>query len=95
MFYVLDWSLGKCALGDRAAPQLYTIEGCISILPGRSICKNEMYPYRSHLTEIPCYRMWPHDKLGAGSFTVLFQNTSEGETNQLPADFFDLARFTL
>ncbi|MEG4810803.1 RsmB/NOP family class I SAM-dependent RNA methyltransferase [Microcoleus sp. F8-D3] len=50
--------------------------------------------YRSHLTEIPCYRMWPQDKLGAGAFTVLFQNTSEGQTNQLPADFLELARFT-
>lgn len=50
--------------------------------------------YRSHLTEIPCYRMWPQDRLGAGAFTVLFQNTSDGETNQLPADFLDLARFT-
>jgi 16S rRNA C967 or C1407 C5-methylase (RsmB/RsmF family) len=50
--------------------------------------------YRSHLTEIPCYRMWPQDRLGAGAFTVLFQNTSDGERNQLPADFLDLARFT-
>ena len=50
--------------------------------------------YRSHLTEIPCYRMWPQDRLGAGAFTVLFQNTSDGERNQLPADFLDLTRFT-
>ncbi|MEG4109479.1 RsmB/NOP family class I SAM-dependent RNA methyltransferase [Microcoleus sp. S13_C5] len=50
--------------------------------------------YRSHLTAIPCYRMWPQDRLGAGAFTVLFQNTSDGERNQLPADFRDLARFT-
>ncbi|MBD1813087.1 RsmB/NOP family class I SAM-dependent RNA methyltransferase [Microcoleus vaginatus DQ-U2] len=50
--------------------------------------------YRSHLTEIPSYRMWPQDRLGAGAFTVLFQNTSDGERNQLPADFRDLARFT-
>jgi len=50
--------------------------------------------YRSHLTEIPCYRMWPQDRLGAGALTVLFQNTSDGERNQLPADFLDLARFT-
>ena len=49
---------------------------------------------RSHLTEIPCYRMWLQDRLGVGAFTVLFQNTSERETNQLPADFLDLARFT-
>ena len=51
--------------------------------------------YRSHLTEIPCYRMWPHDKLRAGAFTVLFQNNFKGEIHQLPADFLDLARFTL
>jgi 16S rRNA C967 or C1407 C5-methylase (RsmB/RsmF family) len=50
--------------------------------------------YRSHLTEIPCYRMWPQDKLGAGAFTILFQNTSEGQKNQLPTDFLDSARFT-
>ncbi|MEG4215825.1 hypothetical protein QUA27_11185 [Microcoleus sp. Pol14C6] len=50
--------------------------------------------YRSHLTEIPCYRMWPQDKLGAGAFTVLFQNTSDGERNHLPAYFRDLAHFT-
>ena len=31
--------------------------------------------YQSHLTQIPCYRMWPQEKLGAGAFTVLFQNT--------------------
>lgn len=50
--------------------------------------------YRSHLTEIPCYRMWPQHKLGAGAFTILFQNTTEGQKNQLPADFLDSARFT-
>jgi 16S rRNA C967 or C1407 C5-methylase (RsmB/RsmF family) len=50
--------------------------------------------YRSHLTSIPCYRMWPQDKLGAGAFTILFQNTAKGQTNQLPADFLNSARFT-
>jgi hypothetical protein len=40
--------------------------------------------YRSHLTAIPCDRMCPQDTLGGGSFTILFQNTSEGKTNQLP-----------
>jgi 16S rRNA C967 or C1407 C5-methylase (RsmB/RsmF family) len=35
--------------------------------------------YQSHLTSIPCYRMFPQDRLGAGAFTVLFQNTIEGE----------------
>jgi 16S rRNA C967 or C1407 C5-methylase (RsmB/RsmF family) len=50
--------------------------------------------YRSHLTEIPCYRMWPQDKLGAGAFTILFYNTAETPTNQLSPDFLDSARFT-
>ena len=50
---------------------------------------------RSHLSEIPCYRMWRQDKLGRGAFTVLFQNASEGDTNQLSADFLSLASFRL
>ncbi|MEG4200039.1 hypothetical protein [Microcoleus sp. Pol12A5] len=59
-----------------------------------SVTVPHLEKYRSHLTESPCYRMWPQDKLGAGAFTVLFQNTSDGERNQLPADFRDLALFT-
>ncbi|OCQ97890.1 Fmu (Sun) domain-containing protein [Oscillatoriales cyanobacterium USR001] len=43
--------------------------------------------YQSHLTKIPCYRMWPQDRLGAGAFTVLFKNQDVGERNLLPADF--------
>ncbi len=50
--------------------------------------------YRSHLTEIPCNRMWPQHKLGAGAFTILFQNSAEGQNSQLPPDFLDAARFT-
>jgi hypothetical protein len=38
--------------------------------------------------------MWPQDKLGTGAFTILFKNTSEGQKNQLPADFLESARFT-
>ncbi|MFN6485326.1 MULTISPECIES: RsmB/NOP family class I SAM-dependent RNA methyltransferase [unclassified Nostoc] len=33
--------------------------------------------YQSHLTTIPCYRMFPQDKLGAGAFTILFKNTND------------------
>ncbi len=35
--------------------------------------------FQSHLTDIPCYRMFPQSKLGAGAFTALFKNTDEGE----------------
>lgn len=40
--------------------------------------------YRSYLTEIPCYRMWQQDKLGAGAFIVLFQNSFQGEIQRIP-----------
>lgn len=60
----------------------------------RPVAVPHLQKYRSHLTEIPCYRMWPQHKLGAGAFTILFQNTAEGQKNQLPADFLDSARFT-
>jgi 16S rRNA C967 or C1407 C5-methylase (RsmB/RsmF family) len=34
-------------------------------------------PYQSSLTPIPCYRMFPQTALGAGAFTILFQNTEQ------------------
>ncbi|BAZ65741.1 MAG: RsmB/NOP family class I SAM-dependent RNA methyltransferase [Pelatocladus maniniholoensis HA4357-MV3] len=39
--------------------------------------------YQSHLATIPCYRMFPQVGLGAGAFTVLFKNTSEGEKQKI------------
>lgn len=49
--------------------------------------------YRSPLTDLPCYRMFPHDRLGSGAFTVLFQNTSIGRSNPIPADFLQHPKF--
>jgi 16S rRNA C967 or C1407 C5-methylase (RsmB/RsmF family) len=43
--------------------------------------------YQSHLTQMPCYRMFPPDGLGAGAFTILFQNVAEGDRQPLPPDF--------
>lgn len=42
----------------------------------------------SHLSDIPCYRMWPQDGLGAGAFTVLFKNSVDGKINQLDPEVF-------
>ncbi|OKH33923.1 Fmu (Sun) domain-containing protein [[Phormidium ambiguum] IAM M-71] len=42
--------------------------------------------YRSHLTTLPCYRIWPQDGLGAGAFAALFKNTEQSEANQLDLD---------
>jgi hypothetical protein len=44
------------------------------------------------LTTQPCYRIFPQDKLGAGTFTVLFQNTETGHKNQLSSDFLERTR---
>lgn len=43
---------------------------------------------QSHLSDLPCYRMWPQSGLGAGAFTVLFKNMEEGKTQELPLDLF-------
>lgn len=48
--------------------------------------------YQSHLTEQPCYRMFPQYGLGAGSFTVLFQNQAAGEKQEIPEIFFTQRR---
>ncbi|WP_413172296.1 RsmB/NOP family class I SAM-dependent RNA methyltransferase [Anabaena azotica] len=44
---------------------------------------SHLLSYQSHLTTIPCYRMFPQDGLGAGAFTVLFKNMAEGESNKV------------
>lgn len=42
--------------------------------------------YQSHLTEMPCYRLWPQSGLGAGAFTALFRNQATQPQPSL-ADF--------
>lgn len=42
--------------------------------------------YQSHLTTMPCYRMFPQARLGAGAFTVLFKNTNEDEDKHKKVD---------
>lgn len=44
---------------------------------------------QSHLTDIPCYRMWPHSGLGAGAFTILFKNMDEGKASEIPTEFLE------
>ncbi|MCU0570252.1 MAG: RsmB/NOP family class I SAM-dependent RNA methyltransferase [Oculatellaceae cyanobacterium Prado106] len=39
--------------------------------------------YQSHLSDRPCYRMFPQSRLGAGAFTMLFQNTTPGQRSEL------------
>ncbi|MDB9372938.1 RsmB/NOP family class I SAM-dependent RNA methyltransferase [Nodularia sphaerocarpa] len=42
--------------------------------------------YQSHLSNIPSYRIFPQDRLGAGAFTVLFQNTEVGKAQEVDLD---------
>ncbi|MEH2228061.1 MAG: RsmB/NOP family class I SAM-dependent RNA methyltransferase [Nostoc sp.] len=42
--------------------------------------------YQSHLTTMPCYRIFPQDRLGAGAFTILFKNTNEDEDKPKEVD---------
>jgi 16S rRNA C967 or C1407 C5-methylase (RsmB/RsmF family) len=44
---------------------------------------------QSALTELPCYRMFPQMGLGAGAFTILFQNTEVGEGDRLSQEFLE------
>jgi 16S rRNA C967 or C1407 C5-methylase (RsmB/RsmF family) len=43
--------------------------------------------YQSHVTDLPCYRMFPQHRLGAGAFTILLQNTQTGEPQSVPEDW--------
>lgn len=47
-----------------------------------------LVPYQSHLSDLPCYRIWPQSGLGAGAFTALFRNTEEGRGVSIPDDFW-------
>ncbi|MEB3178433.1 MAG: RsmB/NOP family class I SAM-dependent RNA methyltransferase [Nostocaceae cyanobacterium] len=49
--------------------------------------------YHSHLINIPCYRMFPQDRLGAGAFAVLFKNTAEGEVKEVDEDVLNSSGF--
>ncbi|HIK03390.1 MAG TPA: RsmB/NOP family class I SAM-dependent RNA methyltransferase [Trichormus sp. M33_DOE_039] len=50
---------------------------------------SHLQDYQSHLTSIPCYRLFPQDRLGAGAFTVLFQNTNVGERQALDMEILN------
>jgi 16S rRNA C967 or C1407 C5-methylase (RsmB/RsmF family) len=43
----------------------------------------ELEDFRSKFSETPAYRLYPHQNLGAGAFTVLFQNTKQSVRNSI------------
>jgi 16S rRNA C967 or C1407 C5-methylase (RsmB/RsmF family) len=44
---------------------------------------NHLKDYQSHLTTMPCYRMFPQSGLGAGAFAALFKNTETENTTKI------------
>lgn len=42
--------------------------------------------FQSHLTDVPCYRLWPQDGIGAGAFVALLQNGRSGLPGRLRLD---------
>lgn len=53
-----------------------------------------LHPYQSHLSSLPCYRLWPQSGLGAGAFAMLFQRM-EGTTAVANPEFLERNRFKL
>lgn len=53
----------------------------------QAIAVPHLNSYQSLLSPIPCYRLFPQSGLGAGAFTVLFQNTDRTACKDLPEDF--------
>jgi 16S rRNA C967 or C1407 C5-methylase (RsmB/RsmF family) len=43
--------------------------------------------FQSHLSDRPCYRMFPQSGLGSGAFTALLQNTAAGQPQPLSEAF--------
>ncbi len=44
----------------------------------QAVAVPHLQSYQSHLSDLPCYRLWPQSGLGAGGFTILMQNAEEG-----------------
>ena len=59
-----------------------------------AIAVPHLQSFQSHLTSIPCYRMFPQSGLGAGAFTILFKNTDPSltQTPGIPAEFLQRPR---
>jgi 16S rRNA C967 or C1407 C5-methylase (RsmB/RsmF family) len=45
--------------------------------------------HQSTFYDLPCYRIFPQDRLGAGSFTMLFQNIEVSAKKQISKEFLN------
>lgn len=44
---------------------------------------HHLEPYRSRYSQLPCYRLFPHQGLGAGAFVALLANNAEHATGDV------------
>lgn len=48
--------------------------------------RDELSAFQSRFAETPCYRLYPHQGMGAGGFCAMFRNTDTGEANYVPIE---------
>lgn len=60
----------------------------------QGIAVKALADYQSHLTALPCYRLWPQSQLGAGAFAMLLQR-HQGNTAALNEEFLTQHQFKL
>jgi len=54
-----------------------------------------LQPYQSHLTDLPCYRLWPQSELGAGAFVMLLQRHDQDHVQPFNEVFLAECQFVL
>jgi len=80
-----------CAYSPEENEQV--IEWLLSRFPQfQPIAIPQLAAYQSHLSDLPCYRLFPQSRLGAGSFTTLLKNMAEGDRSVLSDQFLGRVR---
>ena len=80
-----------CAYSPEENEQV--IEWLLSRFPQfQPIAIPQLAAYQSHLADLPCYRLFPQSRLGAGSFTTLLKNMAEGDRSVLSDQFLGRVR---
>ena len=80
-----------CAYSPEENEQV--IEWLLSRFPQfQPIAIPQLAAYQSHLSDLPCYRLFPQSRLGAGSFATLLKNMAEGDRSVLSDQFLGRVR---
>jgi 16S rRNA C967 or C1407 C5-methylase (RsmB/RsmF family) len=52
----------------------------------RPLAVPRLAAFQSHLADFPCYRLWPHQAIGAGAFAIILRDESDGNRRPFPLD---------